>query len=136
MSPGQGCQVGGRFSRCANQASETCQYCGRAFCAAHTGFTEDHEAVCSRKPCVAKRRDLDAHLAYRTRVLQRNRAGLCGIDACDPHPPFECSLCQGRFCGRHLTERLYPFRTGMVSVDRPVSICAHCWERRGIWRSR
>ena len=136
MSPGQGCQVGGHFSRCPNLATETCQYCGRSFCPAHTAFVADHQAVCSRKPCRAKHQDLQDHVAYKLRIQQRNRAGLCGIENCEPHPALECSLCQGRFCGRHLSDRLYPFRTGMVSIERPVSVCDHCWGRRHIWRSR
>ncbi len=134
MMRAQGCQLGGRFSRCPNRAQHTCQYCGRAFCAAHTDFVGGHEAVCSRKQCSAKRKDLEDHLAYKTRVLQRNHAGLCGVEECGPHPGFECSLCLGLFCGLHLSERLYPFREGRVSIDRPVSICAHCWERRKVWR--
>lgn len=33
-------------------------------------------------------------------------------------------------------ERMYPFNEGLVSIDRPVSICQRCWERRKIWRRR
>ncbi|GMV84274.1 MAG: hypothetical protein AMXMBFR80_01320 [Dehalococcoidia bacterium] len=136
MTPGRTCQVGGRFSRCHNPAEHVCQYCGGAFCSVHTDYIADHEAVCSRKQCHAKRVDLEAHLAYKARVIQRNRAGLCGIEGCGPHPGFECSLCLGLFCGRHLHERHYPFQEGRVQVERLVSVCAHCWERRKIWRAR
>jgi hypothetical protein len=31
---------------------------------------------------------------------------------------------------------MYPFSEGWVSIDRPVSICERCWERRKIWRKR
>ncbi|MBN9491827.1 hypothetical protein J0H33_00565 [bacterium] len=129
------CQVGGRFSRCHGAAQYDCQYCGRAFCAEHAYFVEGHEAVCSRKSCATKRDDLAQHLEYRRGVERRNNAGLCGIDGCGPHPGFECSLCRGLFCGDHLTERMYPFRMGMATIDRPVSICAACWDRRKIWRA-
>jgi hypothetical protein len=30
---------------------------------------------------------------------------------------------------------MYPFRMGMATIDRPVSICAACWDRRKIWRA-
>jgi hypothetical protein len=128
------CQVGGRFSRCHNPAQHVCQYCGRDFCADHAHYVQDHEAVCSRAPCRRKRDDLVVHLAYRERVHQRNQAGLCGAEECGPHPGYECSLCQGLFCGAHLTERMYPFKDGWVTVERRLSVCARCWDRRKVWR--
>lgn len=128
------CQLGRRFARCHNPATHECQYCGRAFCPEHSYFVEGHEAVCARPPCARKHDDLAEHLAYRSRVEQRNHAGLCGIDGCGPHPGFECSLCLGLFCGDHLTEHMYPFRAGRTTVDRPVSVCAACWARRKVWR--
>lgn len=131
---GQRCRLGGRFSRCNDLATETCQYCGRPFCARHTYYREGHEAVCTAARCRAKRDDLLAYLEYRRSVQVRNQAGLCGIEGCTPHPAHECSLCRGHFCGEHVRERLYPFRQGWVTVDRPVSVCARCWARRKIWR--
>ena len=128
------CQLGGRFSRCPNAPQHSCQYCGRDFCVAHKHFAQEHEAVCARKQCRIKKDDLDAHLVYRTRVEQRNRAGLCGIEECGPHPGFECSLCQGHFCENHLSDRMYPFHDGRVVIDRPASVCRHCWDRRKVWR--
>ncbi len=128
------CQVGGLFSRCRNPSEHTCQYCGRQFCGEHTGFAEGHEAVCSRGPCRAKREDLDAHLSYRAHVEQRNHAGLCGIDECGPHPGYSCSLCRGYFCSAHLSDRLYPFKDGWATIERPVSVCDRCWQRRKIWK--
>jgi hypothetical protein len=132
----QVCQVGGRFSRCNSSAVQTCQYCGKPFCALHTYYSKDHEAVCSGKRCRAKHDDLQVHTEYKRIVYQRNNAGLCGIEDCGPHPAFQCSLCHGHFCAVHLTERMYPFREGWVAIERPVSICARCWERRKIWRGR
>jgi hypothetical protein len=31
---------------------------------------------------------------------------------------------------------MYPFSEGWVSIEKPVSICARCWERRKVWRHR
>lgn len=130
------CQVGGRFSRCHNESVNSCQYCGRDFCAEHAHYVEGHEAVCSRKACRDKRDDLAVHLAYRERVTQRNNVGLCGIEDCGPHPGFQCSLCQGHFCDNHLSQRTYTFFDGWSSVQRWVSVCPRCWERRKIWARR
>lgn len=130
------CQLGGRFSRCQRPSVEVCQYCGRHFCAEHSTHVRDHEAVCARKPCRAKWDDVIAHLEYRGRVAQRNRVGLCGVEGCGPHPGYQCSLCRGHFCGLHLAERLYPFRQGLITVERPVSVCEQCWRRRKIWRAQ
>ena len=130
------CQLGGRFSRCQQPPIEVCQYCGRHFCAAHSTYVEGHDAVCGRKLCRAKWDDLQVHLDYKARVSQRNQAGLCGIEGCGPHPGFQCSLCQGKFCGQHLSERLYPFRQGYITIERPVSLCDRCWQRRKLWRGQ
>jgi hypothetical protein len=128
------CELGGRFSRCPNPPDNACQYCGRNFCAAHTHYVEGHEAVCSRKPCREKKQDMDLHLAYRARVGQLNRARLCGEESCGSRPIYECSLCRGLFCDSHLSDRMYPFHDGRVVVDKPASVCSHCWDRRKIWR--
>ena len=133
---GQQCKLGGRFSRCPNRPEHSCQYCGRSFCEFHTFYVGGHEAVCSRKACRLKHTDLGEHMAYRERVAQRNNAGLCGVENCGPHPGYECSLCQGHFCEEHLAEHLYPFKDGWLTIERPVSVCPRCWERRKVWRVR
>ena len=129
------CELGGRFSRCPNSAVNSCQYCGKRFCEAHTYFLEGLDAVCTRKECRAKHDDLTAHVAYRARVAERNSVGLCGVETCGPHPQFECSLCMGHFCPQHVGERLYPFREGRIVITRPASVCTWCWGRRKIWKS-
>jgi hypothetical protein len=129
------CRIGGRFSRCLNPAHHTCQYCARDFCETHSHYLNGHEAVCTRKKCRLKQDDLAVHMEYKARVSQRNRAGLCGVEDCGPHPGYQCSLCRGHFCGQHLTERRYPFFDGYSRVDRLASVCPRCWERRKIWRS-
>ncbi len=128
------CKVGGRFSRCHNVAVETCQYCGRPFCTVHTHHLEAHDAVCARERCRTKHDDLAEHMRYRKRGTERNRAGLCGFEACGPHPGLQCSLCEIHFCEAHMSQRMYPFREGKVIIDRPASVCAHCWARRKTWR--
>lgn len=135
MVADRACEAGGRFSRCRRAAVDTCQYCGRRFCEAHTRLNEGHEAVCSRKSCSKKADDLAAHQSYQAAVDGRNRQGLCGADGCGPDPGFACSLCRGNFCAGHLTVRLYPFREGRAVVERRVSVCNHCWGRRKVWRS-
>ena len=65
------CQLGGRFSRCRNEALQTCQYCGRSFCHTHSYYQKDHEAVCSRKKCRIKIEDMLAHTEYELGVIQR-----------------------------------------------------------------
>ncbi len=134
MLVGQRCRLGGRFTRCNDTAEDTCQYCGKPFCARHTYYRQDHEAVCTAPRCRAKRDDLVAYQAYRRSVAARNQAGLCGIEGCTPHPSHECSLCRGHFCHLHVRQRMYPFRQGWVTIERPASVCAHCWQRRKIWR--
>jgi hypothetical protein len=128
------CQVGGRFSRCTGVSIESCQYCGRDFCRLHAHYVRDHDAVCNRKPCVEKWDDLAAHTVYKAHVASRNGAGLCGMDGCGPHPRSECSLCRGHFCSDHLRPRMYPMFNGYSTVDRPVSVCQRCWDRRKLWR--
>jgi hypothetical protein len=29
---------------------------------------------------------------------------------------------------------MYPFHDGRIIIDKPASVCAHCWDRRKIWR--
>lgn len=128
------CSVGRAFARCPHVALDSCQYCGRPFCAAHTFLREGHDAVCTRKRCRVKHEDLARHLEYREATRVRNRAGLCGIDGCGPHPKLQCSLCEGHFCDTHVRERNYPVREGSVIIDRPMSVCEWCWRRRKIWR--
>lgn len=128
------CGAGGRFSRCLEPVVTTCIYCGNGFCASHTYHLQGYETVCTRKACRRKRDDIVRHEAHRARVQQRNGAGLCGEEGCGPHPGYQCSLCQGVFCERHLAQRMYPVKHGSVTLDRPLAVCAWCWGRRKIWR--
>jgi hypothetical protein len=104
-------------------------------CEVHLYFREAYEAVCIGDRCKAKHHDMQSHLKYRARVSERNRAGLCGVEECGPHPQLVCSLCQGQFCYGHIQERMYPMREGRVVIEKPASICPQCWSRRKIWRA-
>jgi hypothetical protein len=128
------CGAAGRFRTCHEPVVNTCQYCGRGFCARHTYFLEGYDAVCTRPRCQHKHDDLARHMVYRQSVAARNAAGLCGVEGCGPHPRTECSLCRGHFCDAHISERMYPFREGRLIIEKPASICAWCWARRKIWR--
>ena len=128
------CQLGGRFSRCRNEALQTCQYCGRSFCHTHSYYQKDHEAVCSRKKCRIKIEDMLAHTEYELGVIQRNKIGLCGIEECGPNALGQCSLCRGRFCEEHVTFWMYPPARGEGGHSSALSVCGACWKRRKIWR--
>lgn len=125
------CQIGGRFSRCHETASETCQYCGRPFCDGHAYFVEGHEAVCTRKGCRAKRDDLVAFEEFRVVATRRNRSGICGQEECEDRCRSECSLCHGAFCSEHVQVKTYPAANGA----KVVSTCPTCWDRRKVWKS-
>ncbi len=131
------CQVGGRFRRCRATPSHVCQYCARDFCDHHSYHVKGYEAVCTRKRCALKHDDLQRHMEYKAEVQGRNKSGQCGEPGCESlHPPGQCSLCRGFFCNAHLQDRSYPMHDGWVKVDKHVSICAWCWDRRKIWQRR
>lgn len=108
-------------------------YCGRPFCARHGVFLDEGEEVCARKYCVAKRRDLEAHLAYKEAVLVLNRQRRCGIEACGNTFTEQCSRCKCYFCRQHLEAREDAVIENDVRVTRMSSMCNHCWRRRPIW---
>jgi hypothetical protein len=94
---------------------------------------EEHQQVCFRKPCVAKRDDLAAHTVHREAVRSRNLARQCGIEGCDGGIETQCRPCRGYYCVRH-TE----VRTGESPDGASGSqfYCEHCWKRRPIWQRR
>lgn len=130
------CQAGRLLNRCPNLSQHSCQYCGRSFCPAHGYFVEADEAVCARRRCRTRHDDLVRHMAYVGRAEQLNRVGLCGREGCNRPHQFQCSLCRAAFCESHLSERRYPFSDGRSLLERWVSACAHCWDRRKIWQAR
>ena len=125
------CELGGRLRRCPRSPADTCQYCARPFCYDHAHLLEGYEAVCARRPCVAKQDDLRAHHGHMRGVRLRNRDGRCGVEGCANAHGFDCEKCGGRFCLGHLADRLYP-ATGSGEAAM-ACVCAHCWGRRAIW---
>ena len=128
-----GCELGGRLRRCARPPANTCQYCARPFCQDHAHLLEGYEAVCARKPCVAKQDDLRAHLGHMRGVRLRNREGRCGVEGCANAHGFDCEKCGARFCLGHLADRLYPAAPNSGEAAAMACVCAHCWGRREIW---
>lgn len=123
----------GLFGACRTIGVAVCQYCGRAFCAAHGVRLEDGQEICARKRCQEKRSDLVRHLAYKEEVARRNLGGFCGVDGCQSRYGGQCSKCRGLFCLHHLHERQEIVRKGYTTFARPASMCDHCWRRRPLW---
>ena len=127
------CEIGSFLRRCKAQGVATCQYCGRTFCPEHGMFLEENQEICLREPCQAKRVDLEKHLVWKARAIQRSVAGHCGIDGCIEAPSGQCSKCRALFCTVHISERDQTTREGRTSVTKRVAMCEHCWQRRTIW---
>ena len=127
------CQVKGGLFGCKKATAGVCIYCGRAFCAEHGVLLEDHQEVCNRKNCAAKREDLAKHVVWRAAVYTRNREQQCGVEGCAQKPQGECSRCQGFFCEGHIDIRNDVEVVNNVQTPRVVSLCEHCWMRRPIW---
>ncbi|HZQ38885.1 MAG TPA: hypothetical protein VFD32_23375 [Dehalococcoidia bacterium] len=130
------CRLGSFFSRCHEPAVGSCQYCDRGFCAAHGELLPTGEEICAREVCQRKRADLETHLRFRERALQRNQFGLCGIEGCGDERWGQCSKCQALFCEGHLTSRSESVREGYARFSRPASFCNHCLQRRKLWSKR
>jgi hypothetical protein len=127
------CRVKGGLFRCRGKAIALCQYCGRHFCEQHAELIAEHESVCSRRNCVAKRRDLIKHLEYKEAVFARNATKQCGIEGCKHSPEGLCARCRGFFCGRHVETRDELILVNNVRTSRMATLCRHCWDRRPIW---
>lgn len=127
------CEVGGVFRRCHGVSVAVCQYCGRDFCAEHTGKRVGEEEVCSRPRCLAKFDDLKAHIAYREQAVLRSARGICGTPGCENRRAGQCSKCQAYFCDQHLRDRTEHVREGWTRVSRPVCVCDHCAGRLKLW---
>ncbi len=127
------CQLRHNVFSCRTEAAASCQYCGRSFCRSHGVVLADGQEVCNRKFCVAKRIDLEMHLAYCRDVEARNAAGRCGVEGCDAAPGGRCARCKGSYCSRHVEGHDDTVLVNRVRVQRSASLCRHCWVRRPIW---
>ncbi len=130
------CRVGRWWRPCRGPAIGACVYCSRAFCARHGRDLPDGESVCARPRCQRKRADLQDHLRWRERALQRASARRCGIEGCPEEPEGQCSKCQAIFCALHLRDRTIVHREWAGAARRRASVCEHCWGRRGLWSFR
>ncbi len=127
------CQIGRIFHRCHQPVVAVCQYCGRDFCALHTGLRAGGDEVCSRDLCLAKHADLQQHLLYRQQAIDRSNRGFCGAEDCTDRRSGQCSKCHALFCDRHLHDREETYRQGLAVLKRPVSLCDHCAGRVKLW---
>ena len=127
------CELKRGLFTCGAEAVGLCQYCGRRFCAKHTELIEEHQEICTRKFCVAKRQDLLKHLAYKDAVFGRNEEKRCGTAGCRRDMSGRCVRCRGYFCGYHVEVRQETVLQNRVRVPRRATLCQHCWDRRPIW---
>ncbi len=127
------CQIGGWFSRCHEPAFAACQYCGREFCSTHGERLPTGDEICSRLICREKHADLQAHLAWKARAVERSNRGFCGMPDCEGGRWGQCSKCLALFCERHLRDREERIRQGMGAITRPASMCDHCAARLKLW---
>jgi hypothetical protein len=129
----QTCRIGGFFSRCRQPAIAVCQYCGREFCAAHGDRYPSGDEVCARQVCRDKHVDLQQHLAWKARAIDRSNRGFCGIPDCEGERWGQCSKCHALFCENHLHDRDEQVRQGSIIFSRPASMCDHCLARNKLW---
>ena len=127
------CQYKRRFSRCKNEATGLCQFCGRVYCPEHGTFDEDGSEVCAREVCRLKHQDLPNHMVWRDAALDRSNRGFCGMPDCESGRWGQCSKCQALFCERHLQTRSERVRDGSITFSRPASMCDHCAARNKLW---
>lgn len=127
------CQVKSGLFKCGDAASGMCVYCGRHFCERHGVIRDLGEEICDSKNCVAKREDLQRHLAYKESVAGFNRQRICGLEVCEEEWASQCSRCKGYFCSGHIEQREMMVNDEGVRAQRLVLVCRHCWDRRSIW---
>lgn len=127
------CDVKSGLFKCGAAASAVCVYCGRHFCRKHGVVRDLGEEICDSKNCVAKREDLERHLAYKETVLAFNRQHICGLDECRDEFASQCSRCKGYFCNTHVEAREMIVVDEGIRAERLVIVCRHCWVRRPIW---
>ena len=132
----QQCTYGGGFLRrgCGRAAVTDCVYCARPFCDEHGERLADYMDVCARKRCQRKRQDLDAHNEWKARVEPANRVSVCADESCDTRMRHQCSRCRLMFCADHVREMRVRDTTRNPPADVKAAVCAHCAQRRKIWR--
>jgi hypothetical protein len=118
---------------CGREAITSCVYCGEPFCANHGDRGPDFQDVCHRRPCSAKKEDLEVHVQWRRQVSAANNVSMCAQPECAERMRHSCSQCRLLFCDEHVHER--DLKDSRVQPARKVRllVCAHCFERRKIW---
>lgn len=129
----QKCEQGGRFRRCRRSLSGQCQYCARGFCDHHGDHFGEHEAVCQRRACQAKKLDLEQYLQFKEDSAARNDTNRCGIAVCEAEPHSNCERCESHFCLEHLRQHLVEVMKGVERVPEILRLCEHCMERIPLW---
>lgn len=118
---------------CGATAIAECVYCGKAFCERHGELGADYTNVCDRKTCVAKVRDVEAHVSWKLRVVVSNSVSVCAHDGCEDRMRHLCSRCQLMFCMSHVAEHTVVNRNVHPVRREIVIMCVHCRERRRLW---
>jgi hypothetical protein len=127
------CHRRGRVRGCQQPIAGQCQYCARGFCADHGDVFGDHEEVCDRDPCQAKKADLSHHHAFLGVARARNEAGRCGMPDCDTDHASFCERCGPRYCIVHLQETVVmALHHGERGAD-VLRLCVHCLVRLEVW---
>ena len=118
---------------CDAAAIAECVYCGKAFCDRHGELGADFTNVCDRKVCVAKARDVEAHIAWKQRVASANSVSICAAEECTERMRHLCSRCHLMFCVEHVGEHTVVNRTVVPTRREIVIMCTHCRDRRRLW---
>ena len=130
------CTFGGGFLRsgCGRRAVTDCVYCTRPFCQEHGERGEQYMDVCARKRCQDKRRDLEAHDEWKARVEHANRVSVCASEDCNARLRHQCSRCGLLFCEEHVSVMRVRDTSRPPATEVQALVCAHCAERRKVWR--
>ncbi len=129
----QKCEQGGRFRSCRKALAGQCQYCARGFCDNHGQRFGQHDEVCQRQACQAKKLDLENYLRFKLDSTARNDTNRCGIAICDTEPHTNCERCESHFCLEHLRQHLVEVIHGVERAPEILRLCEYCVERIPLW---
>ena len=127
------CELGGRLRGCRRRLSGQCQYCARGFCEKHGERFGEHEEVCERESCQAKKNDLLAYQQFKIEAAARNDTNRCGIDPCELRPETFCERCSAHYCIEHLSQHVVEVVRGFERAPEMLRLCTYCVARISIW---
>ncbi|MEZ4502255.1 MAG: hypothetical protein R3C39_06495 [Dehalococcoidia bacterium] len=135
MNPDETCTLGGGLLRraCGRPALSACVYCGEPFCADHGERGPDYADVCARRECVAKQRDVEAHVEWKSRMQPLNDVSVCAEGECTERMRHQCSRCRLMFCAEHVKEVDVIDSTTRPPQRSRALVCPHCAARQSIW---